>query len=188
MIAPPVDRGLIAAAKDVATTVEISSTKLTEPANSAATSAAMGNRAGMTRAYPAQDAGGCGKDGGGGFFRHQAGEEVGDQVDAAQLLDDINQGAHAADEHQSSPGDTLNGFLFIGAAQQNQHGGGNEGKQSGVKLEADAADNHDNDGRDGAKLILVKFGNFRQLQRVVGLNLVTLKGDVQNQREEKAGN
>ena len=48
MIAPPVDRGLIAAAKDVATTVEISSTKLTEPANSAATSAAMGNRAGMT--------------------------------------------------------------------------------------------------------------------------------------------
>lgn len=138
-------------------------------------------------ADPAEDAGGGSQDGRCGTLGHQAGEEVGDQVDAAQLLDDVDQGTHAADEYQRAPGNALNGLLLIGAAQQNQYRGGNEGEQAGVQLEADATDDHDDDGNDGAQLLLIELGDLGPLQRVVSLDLVALEADVEDQGEDEAG-
>lgn len=87
MIAPPVDRGLIAAAKDVATDSGNQFHEVDRACKFGGYICGDGEQSRHDHtgggAYPAQDAGGCGKDGGGGFFRHQAGEKVGDQVDAA---------------------------------------------------------------------------------------------------------
>ena len=118
---------------------------------------------------------------------HEGGKEIGDEIDTAELVDDIDESANAADEDQCSPGDTLDGFLFIGCAEKDQDGGRDESEQSGVKLEADAENDHDDDRADGQQLISVELRNIGKLHGVVSFDLVALVHYVNNAGEDKAG-
>lgn len=189
MIAPPVERGLIAAAKEVAVIAEMSSTKLA-PGKVLHTSPAIGNNAGITT--PVVE------------LTQERMPELAARIGAAVrsvmkevrkseiilMLPSVSMTFTRAPTPQikiSVPhGIPLMAAFFIGYTEKYKYRCCQESKKASVQLKTDTADNHDDDRTDRITLFSVKSRNFRKLQRILIRYLPAFVHNIHNTGEYKA--
>lgn len=190
MIAPPVESGLMAAAKgccgDGCDQFYIIDT-------SKALADFCGNRVQGWHdncgcgTHPRQDSGSCCHNRGCGMLCHERSQRIRNQVNAAQQADHVDQNTDAADHEQGSPWDALNCFPLIRAAKQDQHRCPSRKQKSGIQLKTDAADNHDHNCCHSDALFSIELRNFRKLHRIICFYFVSFIQNIYNQRKHKSG-
>ena len=119
--------------------------------------------------------------------RHDRRQRIGQELDAAELDDQIHQNADAADQDQRTPWDVFQSLALVRNLEKRKHGGNGKARQSYVEMEEHHKHNHDRDARQRRFLLRAERRELKQMNNMTGMKLPTAKYDIDYRRIDRHG-